>query len=66
MVAEVEGETGPDGFGRDVKMMIAYFYADIGLLIFTRAAKLKQAFHVLIEILDQVRLNTSMGETVSM
>ena len=66
VVAEAEAEAGTKGFIRDVQRTAAHFYADYGLLVSTRAVKLKQAFHVLKELFDPVGFHTNEGKTVSM
>ena len=40
MVSEAEKELGPEGFGRDIQRMSAYFYTNNELLASMRAARL--------------------------
>ena len=41
VVAEVQWEAGPEGFGRKFQQIIAYFYAHDELIISMRSARLQ-------------------------
>ena len=47
VVEEVEGDAGPESFGRDVHRLVAYLYAENGLLDFMRVERILQVFHVM-------------------
>ena len=68
MVAAAERtvEPGTEGFGKDIQWMAKYFYAENGLLVSTQATRLHQAFDVLPEMFDCIRLLTNVVNTVSM
>ena len=68
MVAAAEGtvEPVPGGFRQDIQRMAAYFYADNGIRVSTRATQLQQAFEVLTEMFDWVGLLTNLFNTVIM
>ena len=56
MLTATEGtvEPGTEGFIQEIQRMVAYFYADNGLLVSTRGTQLQQAFDVLTEMFDWV------------
>ena len=66
VVAEANGESGPEGSGRGIHQLVAQFNADDGLLASTWMPRLQQAFNVLTDIFDWVGLWTNVGKTVSM
>ena len=65
VVAEAEGEMGPEDFGRDVHRLKSYLYADNGLLESTRVERLQELFRLLTDLFDRVGLRTNVGMVVS-
>ena len=61
MVPEAEEESGPEGLGRDVQRMAAYFYTNNDLLASMRAARLQQDFHLVTEIFVLNTIHTVVG-----
>ena len=68
MVAATEGTVNPgtEGFGQDIQRMAKDFYSDNGLLVSTRVTWLHQAFDVLTEMFDWVRMLTNVIKMVIM
>ena len=65
MVEEVEGDAGPESFGRDVHRLVAYLYAKNCLLYFMRLERILQVFHVMMYFLSSGDIHQH-GEIVSM
>ena len=66
VVVEAEGCDGLEGFVRYVQRLVAYFYADYGLITSTWSEILQRVFDVLKDIFDRFNLRTNIGKTVSM
>ena len=57
-------EAGPDGFGPAVQWMATFFYANDGLLVFPRPARIQAALDVMTGLFDRVGLQTNVDKTV--
>ena len=57
-------EAGPEGFGRAVQWLEAFFYADDGILASPRSARLQATLDVLTGLFDRVGLQTNVKKTV--
>ena len=55
-------ETGPEGFGRVVQRLAAFFYNKDGLLASPRPARLQAALYILLRIFDRVGMNTNVNK----
>ena len=66
MVEDVEGDTGPESFGRSIHQLAAYFYAYDIFLAFNQEERLQRVFNVLMEIFDWFELRTNVGKKLSM
>ena len=56
VVAEADGEVGPEVFGQYMQRMAAYFYADDGIILSMSVARLQRAFDILTDLFDWVDL----------
>ena len=65
VVEEAGGEAGPEGLGQETQQMLAYFYANYGLLTSMQVTRLQRVFNSLADIFDRVILRKIMGKMVS-
>ena len=61
-----EKEAVPEGFLRDLQLLIAYFYTDNGLLMSTQGVRIQWTFDVLVDIFDGLGLQKNSGKIVDM
>ena len=59
------GAANTEGFGKDVQRLVAYLYANGGIIVLAQATRLQRDFDTLMELFDRVGLRTNVAKTVS-